>query len=358
MALFNTDPLTRPMSREELATIERQRKEGKFGPRRSNSCGVVVIILGAAVIGFISFTFVKVWGGIASSPGGGAMISRISPFMILWLAVFAFIVARLIHRLVSRNTPKAWAKTARFAEENGLAFRNRSDNPAYPGLIFNRGHTRYSLDHVFSHTGAFADAGQYVYVTGSGDDRTRHYWNFAAFRLPRPMPHLLLDAKSNNLGRSNLSNLPVSFHKDQRVSLGAPFDDHYVLYAPEDYGTDAFFLFPPNVMQALLDATVDYDIEIIDDWMFLYTRSGQDLTDPETWRLFETIAESVVAGLSQVSQRYTDYRAQNPMAATPGQPARAIASGGQRLQTSKPVIAMVAAGGMILLWFVFNSLLF
>lgn len=55
---------------------------------------------------------------------------------------------------------------------------------------------------MFSQSGAFADAGDYEYQTtsGTGEDRktTAHHWSSAVFRLPAPMPHLVLDAKSNN----------------------------------------------------------------------------------------------------------------------------------------------------------------
>ena len=106
-----------------------------------------------------------------------------------------------------------------------------------------------------------------------------------------------------------LTNLPKAFESSQRISLGEPFDSHYRLYAPEGYGRDAFQLLPPNVMEALLSAPVVYDIEMVDDWLFCYTQSQQDLTNPATWRLLETIANGVLGSLAPVVGRYSDSRA-------------------------------------------------
>ena len=200
-----------------------------------------------------------------------------------------------------------WALLARFADANGMRFGIRSADPNYPGLLFNKGHSRASTLHLFSPTGVLADAGCYEYTTGSGKESTTYRWRFAAFRLPHPVPHLLLDAKANN-GRWG-TNLPETFASSQRISLGEPFDSHYQLYAPEGYGRDAFYLLPPNVMEALLNTRVVYDIEMVDDWLFCYTQSQQDLTNPATWRLLETIANGVLGSLAPVVGRYSDSRA-------------------------------------------------
>ena len=55
-------------------------------------------------------------------------------------------------------------------------------------------------------------------------------------------------------------------------------------------------------MEALLNAPAVYDIEMVDDWLFCYTQSQQDLTNPATWRLLETIANGVLGSLRQLGQ--------------------------------------------------------
>ncbi|NLT31286.1 MAG: hypothetical protein GXX86_12670 [Propionibacterium sp.] len=342
MALFNTDSLRAPLTKDELTTLKRRRRDGEFGPVQNELFAMAIFV----AVAFFAILFTL--GNLSRISRSGTSIPFLVPMVVLIV-----LLGSLVYRRFGSDSHAAWAKIARFAEANGLSYRHRSTNPSYPGLIFGLGSDRASHHHVLGSTGAFADAGRYTYVTGSGKNRSTHTWHFAAFRLPRPMPHLLLDAKSNNmLG----SNLPISLRRDQRVSLGSPFDDHYTLYAPNSYESDAFFLFPPNVMEALLDATSDYDIEIVDDWMLLYTRSHQDLADPRTWELFETIDESVVDGLSRVSQRYTDRRAQ-ASSATPGEPARAIAAEGQRLARS-PMKVLVSMGVMVGVWLLMRFVIF
>ena len=229
--------------------------------------------------------------------------------MILLALVIAAICAAALFMVIRshRRRQFLWSLLARFADANGMRFGIRSANPTYPGLLFNKGHSRASTLHLFSSTGVLADVGGYEYVTGSGKERSVHRWRFAAFRLPHPVPHLLLDAKANN-GRWG-TNLPETFASSQRISLGEPFDSHYQLYAPEGYGRDAFQLLPPNVMEALLNTRVVYDIEMVDDWLFCYTGSAQDLTNPAIWRLLETIANGVLGSLAPVVNRYSDSRA-------------------------------------------------
>ena len=62
-------------------------------------------------------------------------------------------------------------------------------------------------------------------------------------------------------------------------------------------------------MDALLRTPIVYDIEMVDTWLFCYTQSQQDLTNPATWRLLETIANGVLGSLTPVVGRYSDSRA-------------------------------------------------
>jgi len=293
-----------PLTPQELQILKQRRRNGEFGPHRS-SAWLLVLILLIFVVAFsaIIINLLTATGSRFTGPPKHFLPLAIASCIVLVVAIPSFI----------RNLSKArrrrmdWALLARFADANGMRFGIRSADPNYPGLLFNKGHSRASTLHLFSPTGVLADAGCYEYTTGSGKESTTYRWRFAAFRLPHPVPHLLLDAKANN-GRWG-TNLPETFASSQRISLGEPFDSHYQLYAPEGYGRDAFYLLPPNVMEALLNTRVVYDIEMVDDWLFCYTQSQQDLTNPATWRLLETIANGVLGSLAPVVGRYSDSRA-------------------------------------------------
>ena len=339
MVRFNTDSLVMPLTPQELQILKQRRRNGEFGPHRS-SAWLLVLILLIFVVAFsaIIINLLTATGSRFTGPPKHFLPLAIASCIVLVVAIPSFI----------RNLSKArrrrmdWALLARFADANGMRFGIRSADPNYPGLLFNKGHSRASTLHLFSPTGVLADAGCYEYTTGSGKESTTHRWRFAAFRLPHPVPHLLLDAKANNTWM--LTNLPKAFASSQRISLGEPFDSHYQLYAPEGYGRDAFYLLPPNVMEALLNTRVVYDIEMVDDWLFCYTGSAQDLTNPDTWRLLETIANGVLGSIAPVVGRYSDPRALAETAGNtgygPGTPVQ-VAPQGKRLRRGVNVSAFI-----------------
>ena len=335
MVRFDTAPLVSSLTPQEIKTLKQRRRRGDFGSPASPWVKVGGVIVFVFMFGT---TAPKIWEALVN------MDSHENLMWLLWLlpilVIFALLLLGLWAYLRQR---RFWLLLARFADANGMRLGIRSAEPQYPGLLFNEGRSRASTLHLFSQTGVLADVGGYEYVTGSGRNRTIHHWRFAAFRLPHPVPHLLLDAKANNMWK--LTNLPKAFASSQRISLGEPFDSHYQLYAPEGYGRDAFQLLPPNVMEALLNAPAVYDIEMVDDWLFCYTQSQQDLTNPATWRLLETIANGVLGSLTPVVNRYSDSRLPGqetaPAAYGPGTPAP-VAPLGRRLRSG-------ASLGMILL---------
>jgi len=338
MVRFDTAPLVSPLTPQEIKTLKQRRRRGEFGSRGSLAWLPVLIFVVISVA--VAASFLITTSNLHFTDTSG----RLLHFKLVFYAVpvvVVFISAAALLR--SRRRRKDWALLARFADANGMRLGIRSANPNYPGLLFGKGRSRASTHHLFSPTGVLADAGCYEYTTGSGDDSTTHRWRFAAFRLPHPVPHLLLDAKANNGVWG--TNLPETFASSQRISLGEPFDSHYQLYAPEGYGRDAFQLLPPNVMEALLNAPAVYDIEMVDDWLFCYTQSQQDLTNPATWRLLETIANGVLGSLTPVVNRYSDSRALAGAAGNagygPGIPVQ-VAPQGKRLRRGVNISAFIA----------------
>lgn len=344
---FDTAPLTREPTAEEVADLRRRERQGEFGPHRFGPAwlGVLVFVAMFAVIGVVAWTFV-----VPVALGRGP----ISGFMLLWLggmALSAVTGTAALVRGVRRRLD--WARLALFARANGLQFHRFSSRPNYPGMLFSLGGDRSAIDHVWSPSGALADAGTYSYTTGSGEDRSTQTWSFVAYRLPRPLPHLVLDARANDPAAG--SNLPVAYRRDQRVSLGEPFDSSFTVYAPDGYGQDTFQLLPPDLMERLLQTPAAFDIEIVDDWLFLYARRV-DFTDPDVWRSIQWIGDAVVGRIAEVAGRYTDDRAL-AFASTalggghPGVPA--IAEQGRRLRRSwvRAAISIGIFVTMAVIWY-------
>ena len=99
------------------------------------------------------------------------------------------------------------------------------------------------------------EIGNYRYTVRGEKQDSVFGWGYVAIGLDRRLPHLLLDAKANDRSVFGIrtSNLPVDLARDQRLPLGGEFDDKFTLYAPSDYGRDAFLIFAPDLMALFID---------------------------------------------------------------------------------------------------------
>jgi hypothetical protein len=174
-------------------------------------------------------------------------------------------------------------------------------------------------------------------------------YGFLSIRLPRPMPHFVVDATANDGARSSL---PIRIDGRQRVSLEGDFDDHFALYAPEGYDRDARYLFTPDVMALLIDETGDYDVELADDRLTVFTPTPWDLTDPTTWTRIDQLVGVLGGQAVRQASRYRDDRAG---------PGEVVGSGGRRLDQGVlsrrgvavgAVIALVVSLGLTVGWMV------
>lgn len=230
------------------------------------------------------------------------------------LIAFGIVVAgsKAVALVRSLVIPRSWWEAAyrltRFAAANDLHY-GHDDVVAYPGVIFSTGIDRTAERRLTTTAGRRVEIGNYRYTVPSEDrDSSRVYgWGYVAITLDRRLPHLLLDAKANDKSVFGIrtSNLPVELAKDQRLSLGGEFDDAFTLYAPVDYGRDAFQIFAPDLMALFLDRLGAFDVEIVDDSMFVY--GGRfDLLDPTTYDWLQELVATVVARTVHRTSRYSD----------------------------------------------------
>lgn len=354
---FDTSALTRPLSAEEGAEFRRAAASGRLGRRETWVIWAVAAALGipVAVFGILAavglshadrpdFRQVGMFGVVGLLAGGC--------FVLLLLATNLPGLLRG-QRLVPnrRDFAKAQDRLFRvglFARDNGLVFHRSSADPGFPGLLFARGRDRARLDHLTSDAGLLADAGDLTYRVGSGDDASSSTWQYLAFRLPRPVPHILL-ATATDEGRP----LPIGKHdlgSDQLVRLGEPFDSRFSTFAPDGYAADTFRIFPPNVQAGLMDLPGRYDVELTGRWLFLVGQKGLDLGDAATWRMIEEFQNRVVAPIADPSGAYVDDR----VLASPGAPTTpTIAPQGRRLRRA-PLYGLLVAAGIGLLYLLGN----
>ena len=217
---------------------------------------------------------------------------------------------RVVATIRALRIPRWWWEAAyrltRFASVNDLRY-GHDERVSYPGLIFGTGVDRTAERRLTTTTGRRLEIGNYRYTVRGEKQDSVFGWGYVAIGLDRRLPHLLLDAKANDRSVFGIrtSNLPVDLARDQRLSLGGEFDEKFTLYAPSDYGRDAFLIFAPDLMALFIDRLGTFDVEIVDDTMFVY--GGRfDLLDPATYLWLEDLVEVVVDRTVRRTERYRD----------------------------------------------------
>ncbi len=291
MNQLNYDALTAPLTKQDLRNYTASR--GAAGVVGRFFAGFVVIV---GVVVLISMAVVTMNAiRLGDAPGRVGSFVGISIPIVIAL-VIAFSVRAETRRL---------ARLYKFSQMNGITMAVNTPGAPYDGLIFNQGHSK-RVRLALSFPGDI-EVGNYEYVTGSGKSRTTHTWGYVAAKLPRRLPHMVLDAKKNNFF-GTFSNLPAGFGKDQVLHLQGTFSDHFTLYAPKEYERDAFYVFTPDVMAALVDAGGRYDIEVIDDMIFLYAHLGMKMDTEQHLRDLLAITQRIKGELHDQTDYYTDER--------------------------------------------------
>jgi hypothetical protein len=305
---FDARPLTDSIDRRAMhAHRQQMRAQGRGGSvwGVSSVQGVIVLVVfGVFAMGVVG-VFVSTAVGIASSlvSTGGASGALVLLPLLFVLGIAAVIVSVIVRVLRGRGEREY--RLDRFAVANAMSYVSTLAAPALPGIIFRVGSSRRASDLVRGVQPRFVEFANYRYTTGSGKNRTTHRWGYVAVRLDAPLPHILLDATGNN-GLFG-SNLPTSFDRDQRLRLEGDFDRYFSLFCPRGYERDALYLFTPDIMARFIDHAAELDVEIVDDWLFLYAKRDLSTLDPATWAWLFSVVRALLDKLDQWS-RWRDDR--------------------------------------------------
>ncbi|PJJ72567.1 hypothetical protein CLV46_2139 [Diaminobutyricimonas aerilata] len=307
MSTIDYAPLSAPVTREEARAFRRESRARSGGLLSGGIVAVIALVVG--VVGGAAALLVVIALGVAvwtapGGPDGGMVLLTLALLVVLGLTAWG-IVAGTVGTL---GTWSRWLRLTRFATANRMTFSASSPDPRYPGAIFTVGRDRRAVEHLRSTEGRYVDFGNYRYVTGSGKNQTTHHWGFLALKLDRRLPHMVLDARSNN-GLFGATTLPTAFSRDQVLSLEGDFDRHFTLYCPAEYERDALYVFTPDLMALLIDEAAPYDVEIVDDWMFVYSPTRFPPADEATYRRLFRIVDTVGAKTVAQTGRYADDRA-------------------------------------------------
>jgi hypothetical protein len=327
-----------PVSRESVAAFTKALKQSgslwvgtAFAHQAGNAIALAVIVIVGA------FQLPGLLGAIG---GGDSWTSAIMPLATCAVLVVAAIV--VVRRLLSRSTWETWYRLDTFAKANGLWFAPTSAAPAYPGAIFGLGSQQQRYNHMVAVTGRTIDMGNYRYVTKSGKNSRTVSWGYLAIRLDRKLPHMVLDSRANN-GIFGSTSLPKMFSKTQALGLEGDFDKYFTLYCPREYERDALYVFTPDLMALLIDEAAPFDVEIIDDWLFVYSPKPFASADPHVYQRLFRIIDTVAAKTLSQTDRYADERIGDPTI-------NLVAPAGQRLKGGIGIGTVIFLGVFAAFW--------
>ncbi|MGV8859463.1 hypothetical protein [Rhodoglobus sp.] len=336
-----------PVDAHEVSQFRAQRRD-HFGYSQLGMVAKVGLVAVAAVI-FLLVAGGQIFGvlsGIVRSAFVEGAVFAALPAL-LFLLILLMVATGAIYAGIRawRRNGGPWLRFYRmnkFAEDNGLTFAPLDTAIDYPGLIFNNGGTRSIRNRFRSNEGRTLDYGNYRYVTGSGKNRQTHNWGFMALELDRALPHMVLDARSNNQ-LFGVSNLPKSFARDQVLKLEGDFNEHFTLYSPRQYERDALYVFTPDLMALLIDHAAPYDVEVVDKWLLVYSPQEFDLVDPAQHRRLLGIADTVGAKTLRQSRNYADERIGDSSV-------NLVAPQGQRLKGGVSIAAITMVAVVAVFW--------
>ena len=249
------------------------------------------------------------------------------------------------------------------ATAKAYSYRERAGSLGLPGLLFRAGEktqATFVVDALRADTPFIAGTVTGQYASDSSIPRMLAS-SFVGIPLERSVPNIVL--LGSGLGMLKLAGIGLGGR--QKLSLEGDFDRSFTLYCPEGYERDALEIFTPNLMQRLVDTTGGCDVELVDDWMFVYSRPGR-YRDGQALEAIESATALVQSTIHRQTARYADGRV-TPLRSATVSPeehaARAggVATEGRRVKTSstrlqKVVLALswavflVAAGYVTLTW--------
>lgn len=251
---------------------------------------LIVVMVGANIIA------TEAWLGL------GALLLAVfiaAGIIVWWLFSFATNRARLRKFALDNNLE--YIGNVRFAGE----VVDIAGTPI-EGALFNTGHSKTMSGGFKRDDGMLAL--NYYYTVGSGKNSRTYTWGVLRHKLPRKLPNVILDAKSNNSIFG--SNLPESYAGGQKLELEGDFNNYFRVLVPEGYGRDALYFLTPELMAHLVDYGKGYEFEVVDDNLYIYSQGGFKFNEQTLPNIFQTI-DFFAYQFSDNVARYADERVPN-----------------------------------------------
>lgn len=262
------------------------------------------------------------------------------------LALTAAVVLAMVLWTLRRrqSTYAASLRIQRFALANGFDFKLDGGPAEFSAVGFGGGRDG-KKQNVLSLGGPHqVEIGTCQTLTGSGESTGVNNWRYAQLRLPFTLPHIVLDA------RGNRSRLQEDLQRSQRVELLGDAGKNFTAYAPAGYENDLKTLLTPEFFRDAPAFLKQWDMEIVDDTLYLYSESTISQKPDAIRSLAEACSylEAYFPAWSQWSDAHVPVTAQNGNEPGFGR----VAPQGRRLKTGVGwgvwVMLGIAASGLVL----------
>lgn len=264
-------------------------------------------------------------------------ITIVMPLAPHWLTLVMMLgglaaAAGVIFFRASQRAIRRHVRMSDYAARSGMQYDPiGKTNAVGTGLLFDIGHSRrYRGVLWYEQDGQRQlEIGRYRYAAGHGRQQQTYHWWYIGLRLARNVPHMVLDAKDDDMSlmsRTLLGDFPVVIPGNQRMSLEGDFDNHFTLYAPKKYDVDARYILTPDVMAALVDMSPRRDVELVDDVVFFYMPQPDKTTEAQMMDDALTLLSTVGRQLYDQTEYYADDRVQR------ARHTNAVAQQGRRLK--------------------------
>ncbi len=311
---------------------------------------------------------------LLSVAGYSGVIRGFGPELAIFPAILAAVMLGGLIVSIVLGVRRSKGRNAWFTDAlaQGFSYNKQSSAPGLPGMLFRAGEKTEVFDVVdalHSPTPFLAGTITGTYAADSSLPR-RIAASFIAMPLPQQVPNIVL--LGSGIGMLTLAG--VSMAGRQKLSLEGDFNNTFTLYCPTGYERDALYIFAPDLMLRLIETTAGCDVELVDDWMFVYSSPGRFTDEGALGRIMATAA-LVQQKTDRQTRNYRDDRA-TPLAtsATAGAPRTispeehaagigAVGRDGQRLRTRASgvqrlvtVVSSVFVAGA-LAWYFFTEIL-
>lgn len=222
------------------------------------------------------------------------------------------------------------AMARQFAVANGMQFYRDLSQTGYPGTPFR---VRIYVPYTMRTPGErFIEFGQLRPDWQSRRSNGSRTQTFLRFKLPIELPHMVLRSRRSE------TNVLDSVGDSTKLKLEGQFGDMFDLYVPKGYERDALYIFTPDVMERFIDATPNFDCEIIGDELYFYSSKKIMFLYPQNFTKLVAIFNHVMHKFARQSGKYQDERIE-----VTGQSAQ------MKLRSSPVANAVLAAFGLFVI---------